>query len=194
MATKTKTKKTKTTVSKTKGKLTKALKDQFINELKDKQEEERLKRVEANANLKEVILYTKDGCPYCTQLKEGLDKEGVKYVEKVYTKYPLEWAKVAGLTGIAVFPTIEIEENYLVPRRDFQQIPQGINMIIGLANPDVEKPSDTIRMIEMMKTLNYHMSNAFQQLDGKISPLTSFITNIEKQIKEEEDSESKSDK
>jgi len=179
------------TKTKTKDKLSKVLKNKFIDEMKDKKEEERLERVKANANLKEVVLYTKDGCPYCKQLKDGLDKEGVKYVEKINTEYPQEWQKVAGLTGIGVFPTIEIEDNYLVPRRDFQQVPQGIQMIIGLANPDVIKPSNTIRMIEGMKTLNYHMSMAFQQMDQKMAPITTFITNIEKQIEEETSEEEK---
>ena len=179
--------------TKTKDKLSKALKNKFIGELKDQKEKDRLERVKANANLKEVTLFTSATCPYCKQLKEALDNEGVKYIEKTNDKYPLEWAKVAGLTGIAVFPTIEIEENYLVPRRDFQQIPQGVNMIIGLANPDLEKPSDTVRMIEGLKTLNYHMSTAFQQLDSKMKPITMFIENIQNQIEEEEIEEKKSE-
>tara|TARA_R110000782_G_C14555482_1_gene385516 strand:+ start:16 stop:564 length:549 start_codon:yes stop_codon:yes gene_type:complete len=179
MATKTKTK--------TKDKLSKALKNKFIDEMKDKKETERLERVKENANLKEVIIYTKIGCPFCTQLKDALIKEGVKYIEKTNTDYPLEWQKVSGITGIAIFPTIEVEENYLVPRRDFQQVPQGVSMTIGLANPKLTKPSNEIRIIEGLKTLSYHMSTAFSQLDNKINPLSSFITNIEKQIKEEEE-------
>ena len=176
--------------TKTKDKVKKALKNKFINELKDKKEEERLERVKANANLKEVILYTQSTCPYCKQIKENLDSEGVKYIEKTNEEFPIEWMKVAGTTGLAVFPTVEIDGNYLVPRRDFQQVPQGVNMIVGLANPDLEKPSDEVRMIEGLKTLNYHMSTAFQNQSQQIKPLSAFIENIEKSIKEEEEKQS----
>ena len=173
--------------TKTKDKVKKALKNKFINELKDKKEEERLERVKANANLKEVILYTQSTCPYCKQIKENLDSEGVKYIEKTNEEFPIEWMKVVGTTGLPVFPTVEIDGNYLVPRRDFQQVPQGVNMIVGLANPDLEKPSDEIRMIEGLKTLNYHMSTAFQNQSQQLKPLSIFIENIEKSIKEEEE-------
>ena len=180
--------------TKTKDKVKKALKNKFINELKDKKEEERLERVKANANLKEVILYTQSTCPYCKQIKEKLDSEGVKYVEKTNEEFPIEWMKVVGTTGLPVFPTVEIEGNYLVPRRDFQQVPQGVSMIVGLANPDLEKPSDEVRMIEGLKTLNYHMSTAFQNLTNQIRPVSTFMENIEKSIKEEEDDDQSEEK
>ena len=43
--------------TKTKNKLSKALKNTFINELKDKKEVERLERVKTNADLKSVLIY-----------------------------------------------------------------------------------------------------------------------------------------
>ena len=189
MATKTKVKGTITKT--TKSKITDSVKNVFINELKDSKEEERLERVKANGNLKEVIIFTSSTCPYCKQMKDALDQEGVKYVEKEASQkeHSAEWQTVSGITGLPVFPTLEIEGNYIVPRRDFQQIPQGVQMIVALANPDLIKPSDELRMIEGLKTLNYHMSTAFQQMNGQLQPLTTFITSIEKQIKEEEEKE-----
>ena len=188
MATKTKEKK-----SKMKDKIKEALKSKVKDELVEVKEQQQKEIREKNSKLKEFDIYTKVGCPYCKQLKDALDQEGVKYNEKLNTEYPLEWQKVSGTTGLAVFPTIEIEDNYLVPRRDFQQIPQGVNMTIGLANPDVVKPSNEVRMIEGLKTLNYHMSMAFQQMNTQLTPITTFITNIEKQINEEEKEEKKSE-
>jgi|TARA_R110001583_G_scaffold28752_1_gene101503 glutaredoxin len=181
MATKTK--------EKTKNKVKKALKNKFIDELKDKKESDRLERVKVNANLKEVILYTQSTCPYCKQIKDELDKEGVKYVEKEFTKFPNEWANVAEITQIPVFPTIKIDEDYLVPRRDFQQIPQGIQRIIAMATPERIPPSNEVRMIEGLKTLNYNMSNAFQSINQTMRPLQEFITNIQKELSEEEKEE-----
>ena len=180
MATKTKTTK-------------KSLKDKFINELKDKKEDERLERVKANANLKEVILYTQSTCPYCNQMKDELTKEGVKYVEKEYTKFPQEWQTVAEMTQIPVFPTIEIDGDYIVPRRDFQQIPQGIQRIISLADPKrTSKPPVEKQMLESLKTLNYNMSTAFQNMDRTLRPLQEFITNIQKELAEEDNTQNNS--
>ena len=92
------------TKTKTKDKLKKSLKSKFINELKDKKEEERLERVKANANLKEVIAYTQSTCPYCKQMKEAMDQEGIKYTEREFTEFPNEWANAvisANFAGLA---------------------------------------------------------------------------------------------
>ena len=48
------------TKTKTKTKLSKALKNTFISELKDKKEEERLERVKANADLKKLTICVKE--------------------------------------------------------------------------------------------------------------------------------------
>ena len=188
MTTKTKTK----TKMKTKDKLSKALKTKLVDELKDKKENDRLERVKANANLKEVILYTQSTCPYCKQMKEQMDQEGIKYVEKEWTEFPTEWQKVSETTQLGVFPTIEIDGEYLVPRRDFQQIPQGIQRIIATANPKRVASFDNAQILEGFKTLNYNMGNAFQQLNKTIQPLQEFITNIQKEIAEEEGTEKES--
>ena len=76
MATKTKTK-TKTTKSKIKD----SLKNVFINELKDKKELERLERVKANADLKEVLIYTDKNQPHNKQFTDVLTQEGIKFNE-----------------------------------------------------------------------------------------------------------------
>ena len=88
-----------------------------------------------------------------------------------------------------MFPTIKIDEDYLVPRRDFQQIPQGIQRIIAMATPERIPPSNEVRMIEGLKTLNYNMSNAFQSINQTMRPLQEFITNIQKELSEEEKEE-----
>ena len=49
------------TKTKTKDKLSKALKDKFRGELTEQKEKERLERVKANADLKEVTIYTHKG-------------------------------------------------------------------------------------------------------------------------------------
>ena len=180
MATKTKTKTT------TKSKIKDSLKNVFINELKDKKETDRLERVKANANLKEVILYTQSTCPYCKQIKEALDQEGVKFVEKEYLEFPNEWQKVSETVQLGVFPTIEVSGEYLVPRRDFQQIPQGVQRIIAMANPERVSNSNEVKMLEAFKTLNFNMSTAFQNMSQTLQPLQEFISNIQKELAEED--------
>ena len=76
MATKTKTK--------TKDKLTKALKNKFIGELTDKKETERLERVKANADLTEVTIYTHKDQPHLKQYTDALTQEGIKFTEIKY--------------------------------------------------------------------------------------------------------------
>ena len=175
--------------TKTKEKVKKALKNKFIDELKGKKETERLERVKANSNLKEVTVYTQSTCPYCKQMKDEMDQEGIKYVEKEFTEFPEEWSGVSEITQIPVFPTIKIDDEYLVPRRDFQQIPQGIQRIVAMANPKRPILSNEIRMIEGLKTLNYNMSNAFQQMGNTMKPLQEFIGNIQKELQEEAEEE-----
>ena len=70
MATKTKTKK----------KLSKALKNTFLNELKDKKETERLERVKANADLKKVTIYTHKDQQHCKQYTDLLN--GNNFLQK----------------------------------------------------------------------------------------------------------------
>ena len=181
MATKTKTK--------TKSKIKDSLKNKFMDELKSKKETERLERVKINANLNEVILYTQSTCPYCTQMKKAMEDEGIKYVEKEYTKFPKEWAAAVDITQVPVFPTIQIGDDFLATRRDFQQVPQAIQRVIVMANPDRVIISNEVKMIEGLKTLNYNMSNAFNQMSTSMKPLQDFITNIQKEIEEEEKSE-----
>ena len=76
MATKTKIK-TKTTKSKIKD----SLKNVFINELKDSKETERLERVKANADLKEVTIFTHKDQKHCKQFTDSLTQEGIKFTE-----------------------------------------------------------------------------------------------------------------
>tara|TARA_Y100000592_G_scaffold98036_1_gene170127 strand:+ start:712 stop:1248 length:537 start_codon:yes stop_codon:yes gene_type:complete len=172
--------------TKTKDKITKTLKDKFLNELKDKKEQERLERVKANSKLNEVTIYTQSTCPYCTNMKKTMDDEGIKYVEKEFTKFPQEWASVIDITQVPVFPTIKIGDEFLVPRRDFQQVAQAIPRIIQMANPEKIIPSKEVKIIEGLKTLNYNISMAFQQQNNQMKPLQDFITNIQKEIEEED--------
>ena len=57
-----------------------ALKAEIKGELESQKEIKRKENIKLNANLREVILYTKETCPYCIDFKKSLDNEGIKYM------------------------------------------------------------------------------------------------------------------
>ena len=179
MATKTKTK--------TKDKLTKALKNKFLGELKDKKETERLEKVKENANLKEVLIYTDKNQPHNKQFTDVLTQEGIKFNEIEISESKDEWVKVTSITNLGMLPTVLVNQNFLVQRRDFQNAQQLIGAIQYFGNPNFENPTFEGRMIEQTKTNNYNLFNRIQQLEGKLHPLITFIQKLEKQLSEEDD-------
>ena len=181
MATKTKTTKT------TKTNIKDSLKNVFINELKDKKEIERLERVKENANLKEVIIYTDKNQPQNKNITDILTQEGIKFNEVDISENKDEWVKVTSVTNLGLLPTVLVNQNFLVQRRDFQNAQQLIGAIQYFGNPNFENPTFEGRMIEQTKTNNYNLFNRIQQLEGRLNPLIAFIQKLEKQLSEEDD-------
>ena len=175
--------------TKTKNKLSKALKNKFIGELKDKKETERLEKVEANSNLKEVIIYTHKGQQHCKQFIDTLTQEGINFTEIDASEGEGldDWNKVVSITNLGIFPTVLVNQNFLVQRRDFQNGQQLIGAIQYFGSPTFENPSFEGRMIEQTKTNNYNLFNRIQQLEGRLNPLIAFIQKLEKQLSEEDD-------
>ena len=177
MATKTKT---------TKSKIKDSLKNVFINELKDKKETERLERVKANGDLKEVIIYTHKGQQHCKQFTDMLTQEGISFTEIDIIENKEEWAKVVTITNLGLSPTVLVNKNFLVQRRDFQNPQQLVGAIQHFANPNFENPAFEGQILEQMKTNNFNLFQTIQRLEGRLNPLITFIQNLEKQLNEEE--------
>ena len=165
-----------------------ALKAEIKGELETQKEKKREANRKLNANLREVILYTKETCPYCISFKKQLDDEGIKYTEKEIEQKGIreEFNKMAALTGQAVFPTILVNDNYLIPNRDFRSMPQGVQMIKAIAQPLYVNPPNDIKTIEMLKQMNANMQQAFENMYKQMQPIQNFITDIQKEIEEEE--------
>ena len=183
MATKTKTK-TKSTKSKIKD----SLKNVFINELKDSKETERLERVKANADLKEVIIYTHKDQAHLKQFTDALTQEGIKFTEIDASEGEGldDWNKVVSITNLNIFPTVLVNQNFLVQRRDFQNAQQLIGAIQYFGSPKFENPAFEGRMFEQMKTNNFNLFQSIQQLQGRLNPIITFVQNLEKQLAEED--------
>ena len=182
MTTKTKTKTT------TKSKIKDSLKNVFINELKDKKETDRLERVKANGDLKEVIIYTHKGQQHCKQFTDMLTQEGIKFNEIDASEGDglNEWNKVISVTNLGMFPTVLVNKNFLVQQRDFQNPQQLVGAIQHFANPNFENPAFEGQVLEQMKTNNHNLFTRINQLQQQISPLVNFIQNLQKQLAEED--------
>ena len=175
----------------TKTKIKKSLKNVFINELKDKKEEERLERVKANADLKEVTIYTHKDQQHLKQFTDELTKEGIKFneIDVSEGEGADDWGKVVSITNLGMFPTVLVNQNFLVQRRDFQNAQQLIGAIQHFGSPKFENPTFEGQVLEQMKTNNYNLFNRINQLQQQMTPLITFITNLQKQLEEEEKGE-----
>ena len=172
----------------TKTKIKDSVKNLFIKELTDKKEVERLERVKANADLKEVTIYTHKNQQHCKQFIDHLTQEGIKFTEIDASEGEGldEWNKVVSITNLGMFPTVLVNQNFLVQRRDFQNGQQLIGAIQYFGNPKFENPTFEGKIFEQMKTNNYNLFTRFQQLEGKLNPIMTFIQNLEKQLAKED--------
>ena len=108
-----------------------------------------------------IIIYTSETCPYCKTVKETLKKENIKFTEKLISNFKNEWQDIGELTGIPTLPTIVFNKEYFVPGRDFFS-PEHLANIIKMFKKS--KYGYSIRSFERIKSLNFNMSNAFNQL------------------------------
>jgi len=77
----------------------------------------------------------------------------------------------------------------LAPGRDYQQPQQLVFGIQHFGAPNFKNPTFEEKIIEHSKTNNYNLWTKVDMLDKKISPLINFITNLQKEIAEEEKGE-----
>ena len=122
-----------------------------------------------------ITIYTSKNCPYCGTIKEILEKENIKFKEKEITKFNSEWQEVNELTGIPTLPTILFNKEYLVPGRDFIS---PDHLIIVINNSKKSKYNYDIRSFERIKSLNFNILTAFNQLQIVLNKIESKL-NIE---------------
>ena len=124
--------------------------------------------------MSEIIIYSNEQCPYCKQVKDRLDKENIKYINKFTKDYKKEWDNISNLTGIPQVPTIYFKNNYFVPGRDFGNEDHLINIInnFNTSSFSIERIS-----LERIKTLNYSMNMAFGRLDQTLKQIEDKLKN-----------------
>jgi len=82
-----------------------------------------------------IIIYSQDGCPYCSELKEGLNDLNVNYIVRDIDKCEEEWNLVSSITENQYVPTacdVDRDRNksvFLAPDRDWQDVSECLDKI-----------------------------------------------------------------
>ena len=126
-----------------------------------------------------MIIYTNETCPYCKQIKEELNKNGIGYTERLTNDWETEWKDISMLTGIPSVPTIFHEDNFLTPGRDFRSASHLIDIIKSYSESNFSIEKQTL---EKLKTLTYNISVAFGRTDQ-------LLRQLENKLKPKEDNE-----
>jgi len=124
---------------------------------------------------KEITIYTNETCPYCKTIKEKLKEENIKFTEKNVLKFTDEWSSINELIGMAQLPTLVFDEEYYIPGRDYFN-PE--HLISTIKESKKSKFNYSIRSFERIKTLNFNILSAFNQLQTVLSKIENKL-NIE---------------
>jgi len=82
-----------------------------------------------------VLIYTQEGCPHCTELKEMLDNNSIKYYVRDIIKHEAEFEDIVKITKEDYIPTVcvlDVKKEtgvYLAPDRDFQDIRECLDKV-----------------------------------------------------------------
>ena len=132
--------------------------------------------------MNKIEIYTNETCPYCKQIKEELTKKNVEFENKLTSNFTEEYQEIVNLTGMPTVPTIKYNEEYFLPGSDFQNAQQLTNL---LETFEVSKYDNSRRVLERIKTLNFHINTAFGRLDQ-------LLRKIETKINKEDEHKSTS--
>ena len=115
-----------------------------------------------------IRIYTSKTCPYCEQVKKSLTESSIKFTEVDIIEYKDVWDGVKSLTAIPTTPTIEINNEFLLPGRDFFT-PE--NLIEIISDFKESSYSENRRTLELIKTLNYNTYTAFNRLSAVLTTI-----------------------
>ena len=89
--------------------------------------------------MKVTVVYTMEGCPFCSMIKEELNKENITFIERDINEFEEEYDEFSSITENEYVPALmlltldEIEEasnvKLLAPDRDFNDIYEGVELV-----------------------------------------------------------------
>ena len=112
--------------------------------------------------MNKIEIYTNSTCGYCKTLKDELTKNNIEFEEKLTIDFKDEYQQIVNLTGMPTVPTIKYENEYFVSGRDYGNPQQLINILQTFKSSEYD---DSRRVLERIKTLNFHINTAFGRLD-----------------------------
>lgn len=90
--------------------------------------------------MKVAVVYTMKGCPFCTMIKEELEKNNILFLERDIDEYQEEYEEFSKVTNdyVPALMLLTLDENdnatdvqLLAPDRDFQDIYEGVELVKG---------------------------------------------------------------
>jgi glutaredoxin len=84
-----------------------------------------------------VIVYTMEGCPFCTEFKEMLTKEGIEFFDRDIDKYEKEYEIFSEVTDNDMIPALLIIEGdgkdhqsfLYAPDRNYNELTEAVDII-----------------------------------------------------------------
>ena len=165
------------------------LKTLVLNDLKEHNETERLKRIEANSKLKEIEFYTLMGKgkedPRTNSYKTLFDQEGIKYVEKDI----MNSMDIFDIVKMNQLPIIHIPHNdvWLVQGRELQNAKQSIQLLQHYAHENYKKVPFEVNTEHSIKNIQKRLNDIGKSLSGLTRQLTPVLQLLKEATKEEID-------
>ena len=86
-----------------------------------------------------IVVYTMKGCPFCTDFKEMLTKEGIQYFDRDIDEYKDEYDLFVEITNNDMIPSLLIiegnekdHESFLyAPERNYNELTEAVAIIDG---------------------------------------------------------------
>ena len=73
----------------------------------------------------EVVVFTMKGCPHCDNLKEKLNENNIKFIEKDVDKHEKTYEKFSEAVDSEYLPAILIGKKAFIPERSFTTIEEA---------------------------------------------------------------------
>jgi len=110
-----------------------------------------------------IIIYTTEGCDYCTDIKKRLEEANVEFGDRPAKEWPVAWQRVMRITGLGTFPTFEVGDEFFVPGRDYNNPDQIVNYLKNYTKPEEDYPIE-LQLMQSFKTMAYSINQGITKM------------------------------